>query len=69
MNTDLRHELMDTLTELSRQYPEMRFGQLVLFVARLARGAGTSAMYDIEDEELLAAAKSALGEAAASTRS
>jgi hypothetical protein len=68
MNTELRRELLETLTELSRQYPEMRFGQLMLFVARLARVAGTSAIYDIEDAELLGAAKSALGDAA-STRS
>ena len=64
MNAETRRELLETLEELGRQYPEMRFGQLVLFVARLARGPAVSAVYDIDDGELLHAARSALGEAA-----
>jgi hypothetical protein len=64
MNAETRRELLETLEELGCQYPEMRFGQLVLFVARLAHGPAVSAVYDIDDEELLRAARSALGEAA-----
>jgi hypothetical protein len=64
MNAATRRELLEVLDELGRQYPEMRFGQLVLFIVRLARGPASSATYDIDDEELLCAARSALGEAA-----
>jgi hypothetical protein len=64
MSAQTRRELLEALEELGRQYPEMRFGQLVLFVARLARGPAASAVYDIDDAELLRAARSALVEAA-----
>jgi hypothetical protein len=66
MSAETRRELLELLEELGRHYPEMRFGQLMLFLARLARGPEASAVYDIEDAELIRAAKSALGEAAIS---
>lgn len=64
MSAETRRELLKALEELGQKYPEMRFGQLILFVARSACGAAGSAVYDIEDEELLREARSALGEAA-----
>jgi hypothetical protein len=64
MNAETRSDLLTTLEELGRRYPDMRLGQLVLFVARLARGPGASVVYDIEDAELLEAARGALGEMA-----
>jgi hypothetical protein len=64
MSIETRRELLEALEELGRRYPDMRLGQLVLFVARLARGPAASAVYDIEDTELLHAAQGALGEAA-----
>jgi hypothetical protein len=65
MSAETRQELLKALEELGDRYPEMRFGQLVLFVARLARGPAASAAYDVEDEELLREARSTLGEVAA----
>jgi hypothetical protein len=64
MSVETRRELLETLEKLGCQYPDMRFGQLVLFVARLARGSAASAVYDIDDGELLRAARNALREAA-----
>ena len=64
MSAETRRELLTALEELGNKYPEMRLGQLVLFVARLARGPAVSAVYDVDDEELLREARSALGEAA-----
>jgi hypothetical protein len=66
MSAETRRELLALLEDLGRHYPEMRFGQLMLFLARLARGPELSAVYDIEDAELIRAAQSALGEGAVS---
>jgi hypothetical protein len=46
-------ELFDTLTELRRRYPEWRLGQLISNVA----GWADRNVWDIEDEQLLAAAE------------
>ena len=46
-------ELFVALTELRRRYPEWRFGQLILNVA----GWAGQEVWDIEDEQLLAAAE------------
>jgi hypothetical protein len=53
-----RAEMMRTLADMGRKHPEMRFGQLVSMLSHLARGMARSATYDVEDEELLAAALS-----------
>jgi len=45
------NELFDALTDLRQQLPSMRFGQLVANMATVARGA----VWDVSDEELLAA--------------
>jgi hypothetical protein len=63
MSAETRSELLKAFEELGSRYPEMRLGQLVVFVARLARGPSVSAVYDAEDEELLREARSALEEA------
>ena len=64
MNTETRRELLEALEALGRQYPEMRLGQRLLFVTRLARGPAVSVVYEMDDGALLRAARSALGEAA-----
>ncbi len=51
-----RTTLVDALAQLSRQYPEWRFGQLVSNVA----GWADVDVWDIEDEQWLAAAKAHL---------
>src|SRR5205823_12828999 len=45
------------LEELSKIYPQWRFGQLVSNVAQWAKGAYESAVWDVEDEEFLRAAE------------
>jgi hypothetical protein len=60
MITAARGELLNMLTELSDSCPEMRLGQLIANLATLARGAAVEAVWDAEDEELLAAARKQL---------
>ena len=48
------------LAELSTVCPEMRFGQLVANLSTLAKGLSADALWDTEDEELLAAARKQL---------
>lgn len=57
MKHTITHQISECLEELSDLYPEMRFGQLVAFVAFIAKGPVTSAVWDVEDEEFLKAAK------------
>lgn len=59
MNNHQQSELMLALAELSRRYPEWRFGQLVANVA----GWADQEIWDIEDEQLLAAARAHLEQA------
>jgi hypothetical protein len=57
MNTPVRREILLVLQELGSFCPDVRFGQLIANLSYLARGATTEAIWDMEDEELLAAAK------------
>ncbi len=52
-----REELLQAFSELGGLFPEWRFGQLVANVATAARGPQVEAIWDSEDEELLAAAR------------
>jgi hypothetical protein len=52
-----REELLQALSELSRLFPDWRFGQLVANVATAAQGPKAEAIWDSEDAELLAAAR------------
>jgi hypothetical protein len=56
-----REELLRLLAELSDVDPELRLGQLIANLATLAQGAKSEAIWDAEDEELLAAARRLLG--------
>lgn len=55
-----RSDLLRALAELGRRYPEWRFGQLVSNVA----GWADVDAWDVEDEQLLAAARQHLEQAA-----
>jgi hypothetical protein len=48
---------MRILEELSEACPEYRFGQMIANLAMLARGDAEGAVWDMEDEELLLAAR------------
>jgi hypothetical protein len=58
-------ELIESLAELRRALPSMRLGQLIANMATVARGAVPAAVWDAEDEELLAAIRWQLGQLAA----
>jgi hypothetical protein len=62
MNSDKRTDLMEVIAELSQRYPNWRFGQLVANVADWA----DQGIWDVEDEQLLAAAKAHLQQLGAS---
>lgn len=60
MKPNDRAELMAAIAELCRRYPHWRFGQLVSNVA----GWADVNVWDVEDEQLLAAAQAHLEELA-----
>jgi hypothetical protein len=60
MITPERQEIFQILVELSELAPEVRLGQLMANLSYLARGLSAEAIWDMEDEELLTAAKSHL---------
>lgn len=51
-----RLELLDAISELSREFPTIRLGQLICNLTTAAGREEPSGIWDIEDEELLAAA-------------
>lgn len=57
MTDPKREELLRLLGHVCEAFPELRFGQLIANLAVVARGAKPSAVWDMEDEELLAAAR------------
>jgi hypothetical protein len=62
MTPAVHSELISRLDELSRALPEMRLGQLIANMAVVARGTESGAVWDMEDEELLAAVNWQLAE-------
>ncbi len=57
MTNSPREELLHALRELGERNPAMRLGQLLLLLCTLAGEDAPRAVYDVEDEELLAAAR------------
>jgi hypothetical protein len=57
MTTPARNEVLRLLAELSEAAPEVRFGQLIANLSYLARGPSNESIWDVEDEELLDAAR------------
>jgi hypothetical protein len=57
MTSETQRELLKVLGELSEHWPEVRFGQLIANLATLAKGPAVEAIWDVEDAELLEAAR------------
>ena len=57
MINPVRQEVLHVLAELSEVCPEVRLGQLMANLSYLARGLSNEAIWDMEDEELLTAAR------------
>ena len=57
-----RDELLAKFKKIGELAPEMRFGQLAANLANLARGPWEQTLWNLEDEELLAAAKQLLAD-------
>lgn len=55
-----RDELFRVLSELSALCPDVRIGQLVVNLSYRARGMAHESIWDMEDEELLNAARKQL---------
>ncbi len=55
MTSELRQQVLAALDELSDSYPDWRFGQMIANLALVARGPENESVWDMEDEELLAA--------------
>jgi hypothetical protein len=53
----VRQEILQVLGELSEVVPEVRLGQLLANLSYLARGLSSEAIWNMEDEELLAVAR------------
>jgi hypothetical protein len=62
MTSPVRRELLRTLEELSSLSPDVRFGQLVANLSYMAKGPTNEAIWDVDDEELLKAARKQLAE-------
>ncbi len=60
MNDRTRQELFQVLAELNHAQPDVRFGQLITNLSYLARGLSAEAAWDVEDDELLTAARQQL---------
>jgi hypothetical protein len=60
MNTPARRELIRSLDELAAAMPEVRIGQLIANLAYAAKGPTQEAVWEVQDEELLAAARAQL---------
>jgi hypothetical protein len=62
MNSEPRADLLEAVAELCRRYPDWRLGQLVANVA----GWVDQDIWDVEDEQMLAAARLHLQQRASS---
>jgi hypothetical protein len=57
MSKSTSEELLSELSELRSLFPNWRIGQLIMNVAMAAGAADPATLWDIGDEELLAAAR------------
>jgi hypothetical protein len=57
MNNSAADELIEAMSELRELFPDWRMGQLVANLVTAAGGADAGAIWDVEDEALLAAAR------------
>ena len=54
--------LLDALGNVRREFPDLRFGQMICTLAILARDDEPGSVWELEDAELLAAARRMLAE-------
>ena len=57
MNVTVSEELLEAVSELREIFPDWRFGQLVANLVTAAGVVDATAIWDVEDEALLAAAR------------
>jgi hypothetical protein len=57
MNVSVADELIEALSELRLLFPDWRMGQLVANLVMAAGGSDGGAIWEVEDEHLLAAAR------------
>jgi hypothetical protein len=57
-----RKDMLHVLENLSEACPDYRFGQMIANLVMLARGDAEGALWEIEDEEVLAAAQKHLAD-------
>jgi hypothetical protein len=57
MNVTVADELLEAMSELRALFPDWRMGQLVANLVTAAGGTDASAIWDMEDDQLLAAAR------------
>lgn len=60
MNPAERRELLRLIEEMGEGYPEFRLGQLIANLTFWARGDQDGAVWNVEDHELIAAAREQL---------
>ena len=60
MTSATRRELLRVLDDLSARMPDVRLGQLVVNLAYAAKGPTQEAVWDVEDDDLLRAAREQL---------
>jgi hypothetical protein len=57
MNVRTEEELINAISELRSLFPDWRMGQLVANLVTAAGGTDPEAIWNVEDEDLLAAAR------------
>ena len=57
MTKEVQEQILETIADVLEKQPDIRFGQLVASLALFAKGPVKSATWDVEDDELLTAAK------------
>jgi hypothetical protein len=62
MITAKRQEILQLLERLSEFTPDVRFGQLIANLSYLAVGPTNEAIWDMEDEQLVAAIRKHIAE-------
>ncbi len=59
-DNELKQEVLRALSELVEHCPEVRPGQLIVNLSCIARGPVSEAVWEMEDDELLASTRSHL---------
>ncbi len=62
MTDPVRREILELLVELSAACPDVRLGQLITNLSYKCRGLANDAAWEVEDAELVAAAREHLAE-------